>query len=451
MDIENLLSRIEGKTLEHKRDASSPAPILRTVCAFANTAGGILLIGIEDRTRRIVGVDDPLDLEERIINLCSDGIRPHVQPEVEVTSHRGKHLLVVTVFPGPLRPYYLRSKGREDGACIRIGSTNRRASSEILAELERTTKNITFDEQPLLHLPEKRVSRELAQQRFGDLRKIGSRDLEKLSLVVRADGRLVPTVGGLLLFGDQRLSEFPDARIRAARFGGIDRARIIDRAEILSDPVQAVDDALEFVQKHSNVGMRITGSRRKDVPLYPTVALREAIVNSVVHADYSQKGSPIRIALFEGRIEIENPGLLPFGLTIEDIRRGASKLRNRVLGRVFHELGLIELWGSGIQRMSRACEEAGLSVPQLEEVGTGFRVTIDATRSESRAPGDPTDEEILALLAGGRSLSTSVIAEQIGVTPRTIRTRMRRLVDRGFVVEIGQGPRDPGRVYRLGV
>ena len=83
------------------------------------------------------------------------------------------------------------------------------------------------------------------------------------------------------------------------------------------------------------------------------------MVNAVAHADYSQHGAPIRIAVFDDRLEVENPGLLPFGLTLEDLPRGVSKLRNRVIGRVFHELALVEHWGSGAQRMIATCREAG--------------------------------------------------------------------------------------------
>jgi ATP-dependent DNA helicase RecG len=94
----------------------------------------------------------------------------------------------------------------------------------------------------------------------------------------------------------------------------------------------------------------------------------------------------------DDRIEIENPGLLPFGLTIEDIQQGVSKLRNRVIGRVFHELRLIDQWGSGIQRMNSACHDAGLDVPKLEELGTHFRVTISTklNKFERRARTRPT-------------------------------------------------------------
>ncbi|HXN49479.1 MAG TPA: ATP-binding protein, partial [Bryobacteraceae bacterium] len=132
-------------------------------------------------------------------------------------------------------------------------------------------------------------------------------------------------------------------------------------------------------------------------------------MNAIVHADYAQQGAPIRLALFDDRIEIENPGLLPFGLTIEDIMQGVSKLRNRVIGRVFHELHLIEQWGSGIQRMTAACVEAGLAAPKLEEIGMHFRVTISSARV-ARPAADATDQRILDLLGDGSARSTAAVA-----------------------------------------
>ena len=178
----------------------------------------------------------------------------------------------------------------------------------------------------------------------------------------------------------------------------------------------------------------------------PPVAIREAIINAVVHADYAQRGAPIRVAIFDDRVEVENPGLLPFGLTLEDLPQGISKLRNRVIGRVFHALGLIEQWGSGIQRMSAACRDAGLLPPVLEEIGTRFRVTLRLGRV-----GPPTVDEIektiLGLLRDGRGHMTSEISRAIGLTPRATRTRLLRLVGRGLVREVGTSPQDPHRRY----
>ena len=136
------------------------------------------------------------------------------------------------------------------------------------------------------------------------------------------------------------------------------------------------------------------------------------------------------------------------GLARPTAAPGVSKLRNRVIGRVFHALGLIEQWGSGIQRMTAACHDAGLAAPFFEELATRFRVTI-ATARVGRPVLDQTDQAILASLTGGEGRLTSEIAGAIGLTPRATRTRLARLVGRGLVREIGTGPQDPKRRYFL--
>lgn len=198
----------------------------------------------------------------------------------------------------------------------------------------------------------------VASELFAAIRTLTWRDLENLRLVAKHQGRKVPTVGGLLLFGRTRERYFPDAWLQAGRFAGTDKSRIVDAVEIRSYPVRAIDEAVAFVQKHLLHGVEIGRVRRKEQWNLPPVALREALINAFVHADYAQCGAPLRIAIFDDRLEIENPGLLPFGLTVEDLPHGVSKLRNRVIGRVFHALGLIEQWGSGVQRMTQACRES---------------------------------------------------------------------------------------------
>ena len=136
------------------------------------------------------------------------------------------------------------------------------------------------------------------------------------------------------------------------------------------------------MEKHSLRGAEIGRVRRRDRWNLPPEAVREAIVNAVVHADYSQRGGPIRVAIYDDRLEVENPGLLPFGLTLEDLPRGVSKVRNRVLGRVFRELGLVEQWGSGAQRMIAACREAGLPAP----VVGGDRLSASGHTAERAGP-----------------------------------------------------------------
>jgi len=178
------------------------------------------------------------------------------------------------------------------------------------------------------------------------------------------------------------------------------------------------------------------------------VALREAIINAFVHADYAQRGSSLRLAVFRDRIEVENPGNLPPGLTIEDILRGVSKLRNRVIGRVFHELKLIEQWGSGIHRMINACRQAGLPEPEFEEIGSGFRVTF--RRQQVAMPKrDELDHAIVEFLRQNPGASTSRIAAHIKRTSRATQSRLKRLVELGQIVAVGSSAKDPHKGYHL--
>lgn len=446
MDLVQLLTQPEGKTLEFKRDLSSPEPLLRTIVAFANTAGGVILLGVEDKTRRVRGVADPMALEERVANLVSDTIRPRLVPDIEVLRYRKAHVVAIAVWPSPARPHHLAREGAERGVYVRVGSTNRRADESLVAEMGRFARGEGFDERPAPEFDSEAVDFRAASESFAPVRKLARRDLETLRLLTSHQGRLVPSVGGLLLFGRDRRTAFPDAWIQAGRFQGVDRARIVDHTDLVSHLPEAIEGAVAFVEKHNARRADIGRLRREDRWSVPPVAVREAIVNAVAHADYSQRGAPIRLALFDDRLEVENPGLLPFGLTLEDLPRGVSKLRNRVIGRVLHELGLMEQWGSGVQRMIAACRDSGLAPPIWEELGTRVRVTIPLTGAR-RLKVDEKDEAILAILQGGEGRSTRVIAEAIGLTPRAARSRLASLVARGVVREIGTSPQDPQRLY----
>jgi predicted HTH transcriptional regulator len=448
MDVVELLLRPEGKTLEHKRDLSSPDGVLKTLVAFANGAGGTLAIGIEDRTHRVIGVPDVLACEERLASLVADSILPRLVPDIEIVPWRRTHVLVAQVFPSAARPHHVARFGAEEGVFLRVGSTNRRADAAQIEEMRRFGQSASYDEEAIPELNSEALDFRVASELFAPFRKLTRAAFHTLRITTRHQNREVPTIGGCLLFGKNRFDRFPDSWVQAGRFAGPDRSRILDSAEIRPPLPWAAEEAIAFVQKHLSREAVIGPVRRVDRWTVPAVAVREAIINAIVHADYSQRGSPIRVAVFGDRIEVENPGLLPLGLTIEDIQKGVSKLRNRVIGRVFHELGLIEQWGSGIQRMTAACREAGLPAPVFQEIGTHFRVIL------STIPTGPVrlqakDQAILRLLQAGRGRSTAEIAKRLRQSTRAARTRLADLVERGLVIEVGSGPRDPRRQYFL--
>lgn len=448
MALVELLKRSEGKTIEFKRDLSSPEGILRSIVAFANTSGGDLLIGVEDKTRRVRGVDDPLAFEERVANLISDGISPRLLPEIDVLPFRRTHVVAVRVHPSSNLPHFVKRLGPEEGVFVRVGSTNRKADRELIEELRRFARRESFDEQPLAELNSEAIDFKAASESFSQLRTLKRSDLLSLRITTTHQGKEVPTVGGFLLFGKDRQSLFPDAWIQVGRFEGRDKSRILDTVAIYQLPVRAIEETIAFIQKHTTREVVIGEIRRVERWTLPPPAVREAVINAVVHTDYAQRGAPIRVSIFDDRLEVENPGLLLFGLTIEDIQKGVSKLRNRVVGRVFHELGLIEQWGSGIQRMTSVCREAGLGAPILEEIGTRFRVTLSAVRRSTPAL-DEMDRKILTVLAKRREtgLSTRELSEKVGLSTRATRTRLVSLVGRGLVIEVGTSPQDPQRRY----
>ena len=420
----------------------------RRLWSFANTAGGTVVIGVEDGSKNVRGLADVLAAEERLASLISDSISPRLVPDIDVIAWRNLNLLAVQVYPSSTRPHHFERFGPEAGVFVRVGSTNRRAEAPQIEEMRRWNRMDSFDEQAIPDLKSEAIDFRAASEFLAPYRQMTARGWSTLRVTTEHQGRQAPTSGGLLLFGKDRFDRFPDAWIQAGRFAGSTRMRLLDSVEIRSFLPRAAEEAVAFAQKHLTRQSLIEGVRREERWSVPLVAIREAVMNAVVHADYAQQGAPIRLAMFDDRIEIENPGLLPFGLTIEDIQQGVSKLRNRVIGRVFHELRLIEQWGSGIQRMTTACQEAGLEAPRFEELGTHFRVTIFTARVQ-RAHTDDTDARVLALLGDGAPRSTAMVAKHIGLSQRATLTRLKALADRGLIVEIGTGPHDPRRQYML--
>jgi predicted HTH transcriptional regulator len=258
-----------------------------------------------------------------------------------------------------------------------LGSTNRCADDEMLYSLKLLAKNTSFDEKPYIKENKKSLDWKSIKEIFARAGKtISEQKAESMGILSSYRGSACPTNGGIILFGKNRDSLFPSAMVRCALFGSIKREDIIDSLDIQESLISAIDTAMNFIARNSRTALKIEYLHHKKVPQYPPVALREALINAVVHADYAQEGSSITVALFQNRIEITNPGSLPCGLTLERALSGSSKLRNRVLGRVFRELGLIEQWSSGLQRIISSCEEHGLPQPLFEEIGNQFRVTI---------------------------------------------------------------------------
>lgn len=404
MNVTELVRAPEGKTLEFKRDLSSLQPILKTLIAFANTAGGTLVIGVQD-DGAVVGVTDALREQERLASSIAENIRPIMMLDIGLASCEDKTLLLVRV-PHWRGPFYLRAEGPQNGVYVRVGSTNRRADPALLSEMQRTIAGLSFDQMPCSDLAADDLDPERIQHYFAAIGRAASQSyLESLGVLVAQAGRLTPSYGGLILFGRdaprQRL--FPDARVSCARFRGADRVDFLDRLDIDGTVLDALEEAPKFIRRNTRLAARIVTMRRQDIPEYPEVALREILVNAVAHADYSLSGMPIRVAIYADRLVVENPGVLPFGMTLEDLKAGVSRIRNRVIVRVLRELGLVEEWGTGYRRVMQACVEGGYPTPIWQELGAAFRVIFRPHPAAADATGVPSD--VSAIVGGGKTVN----------------------------------------------
>ncbi len=373
--IAQLICKPESKTLEFKRDLSSPRPWLKTLVAFANSAGGQLIFGVAD-DRTVIGIDNPLDEEERLCNLIADSIAPRLVPNIELTTVQGKTLLIVEVFLSGSRPHFIKAEGLPHGAYVRIGSSSRQADAQLVAELQRGISGVSFDGLPMPHLSLDDLDMKAIKTDFTGKRTVKEPMLQSLRILVKDQNRLVPSQGGILLYGLERRQHFDDAWIQCGRFIGNDKSDIFDHIDIEDPLPKAVNEIMLFLKKHAMRGADFSEIRRKDLWSIPIDILREVVINALVHADYSHRGTPIRIAFFDNRIEVESPGLLLPGLTVEDMKRGVSQIRNPVIARVFKELDLIEQWGSGIPGIFRRVEAENLPQPTIEEVAGRVRFTV---------------------------------------------------------------------------
>ena len=454
MLIEEILSKNEGKTLEFKEGLQSLKGILKTVVAFANTAGGIIVVGIEDKTKKVVGLSNPLAEEDRLASVINDSICPLIIPDIEIQNYCNKQLIIINV-PHVSGPCYLKSAGMEKGTYIRLGSTNRVVDNETLQALKNLARNVCFDEIAYIQGKPSDLDWDAIQKLFAQVdKKITTHNAQSIGLLTQQGNKEFPSFGGIILFGINRLKLFPEAIIRCVRFAGNERDSIIDQANIEIYLPFAIEEAIKFIQRNTHLRSEIKSLSRKDIPQYPLIAIREALINAVVHADYAVKGVFISVAIFDERIEITNPGSLPFGFTLDKALAGASRIRNRVIAKVFYHLKWIEQWGRGLQLIVKECIKNGLAQPKFEELNNQFRVTLYSNKhatkhatQKKRVASKDWKEDFIKYLKNKKGISTKDSAKFWKITPRAARLRLIKLISDGIIKKTGTTSKDPSGRY----
>ena len=321
--------KIESTNIEFKEkvEYSKPKSWLKSVSAFANTNGGILLFGVRDIDRKAVGLPNVEHDSEKISEIINDKLLPIPRYELHSFEEDFKNYLVVKVGDGPKTPYYLNLDGRKE-AFIRSGNQSIPAPKHILDNLILKGQNTTYDE-----LPTKNVSFTLLN---ATLKKETGKELDTnkdyLSLELISNDNKITNAG--LLLSDQGL--LTHSRIFCTRWKGLVKGIIdedaIDDKEYSGSIISLLENAEAFIKNNSKVSWRIQDMKRVETIEYPTKAIRESIVNAIIHRDYQIIGSEIHIDMFDDRLEIISPGGMIDGSLIQnlDITKVPSIRRNRV-------------------------------------------------------------------------------------------------------------------------
>ena len=325
----------------------------------------------------------------------------------------------------------------------------------MIAELKRSLSNTSFDQLPCADVDIGGLDMDRIKHAFLDVgREIDKKELVTLGILVPYADKLVCSNGGLILFGQDQIRNkyFPNATVRCARFLGINKVEFLDQYDCSGTIIEAVKDATAFIRRNTRLSAEITQIQRRDIPEYSPIALREVLTNALVHADYSIRGMNPRVAIFSDRLEIENPGMLPFGYTLNEFVAGVSHVRNKVIARVFRKLRLMEEWGTGYRRINDACQAGGYQTPQWEEMGTAMRVIFAPHQMTQekipsflfRESNEPTlrQQKILNFLRHKEPLSAKKIHRGLKekISERSLRNDLLELKDQGLVKMLGHGP-----------
>lgn len=417
----------ESPVLELKEQIN--ADFKKEVIAFANTDGGEIYVGVA-RDGSITGVENAEAEMEKISNMIRDGIKPDLTAytSIERIEEAGKTLVRVSISRGLKRPYHLTDKGlKPAGVFVRHGVSSVPAADEAIRQMLKESDGTAFDKA-------RSINQELtfvyAEKIFQE-RQVAFDEAHKRTLgLLDADGYCT---NAALLLSDQC-----GHIIRCAVYEGTGKSKFKTRKEFSGSILKQLDDTFSFLSLNNNLRSTFDGLRRIDYADYPEEALREALLNAVVHRDYDYSGSII-INIYDDRMEFISLGGLVKGLTLEDIKGGVSQPRNTVIANVFYRLELIESYGTGIQRMLESYAGSGFE-PEFAPAPASFVVMLPNRNAEKNQADDldlSREEKVLRLLTERGSISRKDVEQFLGCSSFPANQVLKLLLEQGRIVKTG--------------
>ena len=427
-----LIAKGENERVEFKRSADSRA-LAETICAFLNTNGGIVLIGVDDNGK-IVSVD-PKKAQERI-SVALGSIYPYPKVDTETLKLGDKSVVIVHVKRSEKIHSY------RNLVYVRVGASNRPLSMEELLEKASEAIIIRFDELPS-NAPLEAIDRDIVLEFLKKREKIRGvkvkgtieENLELLRIVTTKNNTKVPTNAGVLFFSRSSQKWIPQAKVHLIWFRDEEMSSYVD-SRFFDGPIWKIIDDIEayFYKNLKRIGGELIGWKRTEIVEYPIRALREAVTNALVHRNYFDP-SEVKIFVYPSRIVIRNPGSFPPGVTPEN---PIHKPRNPLIAQYMYDIGYIEKYGYGIKMMKKECERHPLVKLKFNIRPYVTEVIFEKTIKEKII--DELDRKIIQLLREHGELSSGELATMLSKSKPTIIKHIKKLIGLGIVIEKGKGP-----------
>ena len=450
MNITELICQGECETTEFKTSLAEWRDVVETICAFSNRNGGSIFIGVGDDCG-IIGVDCGKNTIEKLANQIKQNTDPVIYPSVMMEEVDGKQVIVVDVEEVMQKP--VLAFGR---AFIRVGKSNQKLGYEGIRSLALQTSKVYWDERVcedagLEDIDEENVRRYLEKrEEIRKVRKPEKMVMESLLLNIgaakRVNDKIKPTNAGILFFGKNPQRFVLQSQLRTARFAGRTlTGDFLDRLDCSGALWEIVEQAEDFVRKNIRLfGFRTEYSfQRIDKLEYPIKAVKEAIINALIHRNYFEPADT-RVAIFDDRIEVISPGSFPEGVMPQKPKHVPV---NPILCQLMYDVGLIEKYGSGIYMINELCEEWGIPKPEydLGEVDTtvifrsgGKAIVISEIEKLGVELNDRQSDGLKIIFEKGK-ITNADYAENFNISRNTATNDLTELVKKGLVMRAGRG------------
>lgn len=441
-DLQNTIHQGENEQVEFKTSFSKE--VIESLVAFSNTKGGMVIIGVND-SKKVTGVITANESIPNWINEIKQNTTPQIIPDVELFELEHKTVVVFKIIEYPIKPVAYKNKYFK-----RTANSNHLLTVDEISNEHLKTINSSWDYYPdtshgIEHLSIEKIKQfiQKIEQRTQNSIELSPFDFLSKFEIIR-NNQL--TFGAYLLFAKEYCS-ISDVQI--GRFKS--DITIIDSITLNTDLFTETDAIIAFIKKHLMVEYIITGEpQNKERFDYPLDAIREIVINMIVHRDYRDSSASI-IKIFDDRIEFYNPGKLIGNITIEDLLSNnyTSQARNKLIAKAFKEVGLIERYGSGIRRILNICENYGIIQPKVEEVFNGFRILLykEKLKTTNKVVDKVVDgvvdkvsshqKKIVQLMSKNPYISSRELALEVGISQRKTQENIKKLIQLTIIKRMG--------------